>query len=411
MKADKEKPSILFINRAYPPVTGATGRLLHDLARHLVKSGYRVTILSTDPDGKSHKSRGPITLTRVRGADRPSPMGYLGVLWRLYRAARKLPRHDLVVTMSDPPLIYMAGNRIAAAKGSKHIHWCQDVYPDLLPVLGYPISGWLLKALIPRARAAIAGCDKVVTISQCIQRHLVQQGLDIRRTAVIENWPDQELTDERAAPAAPIPEKPLKHRGALRQRRLYSDPAGQRFRILYAGNIGRAHPMGAVIQAARILQKSNPDIELVFVGKGSGFDALTSARSMYNLDNIRLMPPQPRHALKGLMESGDVHLVVMRDDAAGMLLPCKFYSALAVNRPMVFAGPAECDIAKIIVRNNAGKVVKPHDGKALATAIAELRGDADTWFAAQDGTKAALVGRTSKDAFAKWTDMIRLMVS
>ena len=32
------------------------------------------------------------------------------------------------------------------------------------------------------------------------------------------------------------------------------------------------------------------------------------------------------------------------------------------------------------------------------------------WFAAQDGAKAAMKGRTAQDAFAKWTDMIRLMV-
>ncbi|HEY8963806.1 MAG TPA: glycosyltransferase WbuB, partial [Alphaproteobacteria bacterium] len=98
MKPKDKQPSILLINRAYPPVTGATGRLLHDLARHLVRSGYKVTILSTDPKGKSQKSRGPITLSRVKGDDRPSPLGYLGILWRLYRAGVKLPAHDVVVT-------------------------------------------------------------------------------------------------------------------------------------------------------------------------------------------------------------------------------------------------------------------------------------------------------------------------
>ena len=407
----KEKPSILFINRAYPPVTGATGRLLHDLARHMVRGGHRVTILATDPKGASQKSRGPITLARVRGEDRPGAFGYLRILWRLYRAARKLPRHDVIITLSDPPLLYMAGNRIARARKSKHIHWCHDVYPDLLPVLGYPVSGRLLNFLVPRARAQLSACDRVVAISHCIQRHLVSHGLGIRKTSVIENWPDLELTEEKeaAAPSEPV-EKPLPHKATLRKRRLYSDPAGQKFRVLYAGNIGRAHNMDAVIRAARILQKSNPEIEFVFVGKGPGFDALTLARSTHNLDNIRLMPPQPRAWLKGLMESGDLHLVVMRDDVAGMLLPCKFYSALAAARPVIFAGPAEADIAKIIAKTGAGKVVKPHDGKALATAIALLRSDADAWFAAQDGTRAALVGRKPEDAFARWDDLIKTSV-
>jgi hypothetical protein len=100
----------------------------------------------------------------------------------------------------------------------------------------------------------------------------------------------------------------------------------------------------------------------------------------------------------------------MRDDAAGMLLPCKFYSALAVHRPVVFAGPAECDIAKIIAKTGCGRIVKPGDAKSLATTIALYRSDADAWFSAQEGAKSAISGRTHKDAFAKWSDVVRPMV-
>lgn len=107
--------------------------------------------------------------------------------------------------------------------------------------------------------------------------------------------------------------------------------------MLYAGSIGRAHPVDAIVTAARILQKAQPDIELVFVGKGEGFEKLAAAIAQFALDNIRLVPPQPA-ALKGLMESGDIHLVTMRDKSLGLLMPSKFYSALAAARPIVLQG-------------------------------------------------------------------------
>lgn len=404
------RASILIVNRVYPPLRGATGRLMHDLARHFVKAGHRVTILSTA--GKtSRTSRGPITIARLQGREKPGAWGYIAGLWRLYRAMIRLPRHDILITMSDPPMLYVAGMQAARKKKCAHVHWCQDLYPDLLPVLDFDVPPPVLKRAFDIGYRALKSCDCVVAISRCMQRHIVRGGVDMRRTAVIENWPDQELVAPLAKPAPAPEETPLPHADMLRDRRLYSDPAGQKFRVLYAGSLGRAHPVDAIVQAARILHRTQPDIELVFAGKGPGFDVLAQGRSQYGLDNIRLMPPQPRASLRALMESGDVHLVTMRDEAMGMLMPSKFYSGLAVQRPIVFAGPAECDIARLIARHGCGRVVKPHDGKGLATAIALFRTDPEAWFNAHEGAKAALAGRLPSEAFAAWSNVVKKLLN
>lgn len=406
MTAVSTRPSVLIVNRTYPPLRGATGRLLHDVARHFVKTGHRVTILTTTAGKPSVSARGPISIVRVAGVERPGVFDYFKGMYRLYRAMANNPRHDVIITLSDPPLLYILGQRAARKKKCAHIHWCHDLYPDLAPVLGFGVPAGVLRYLTAKGRAAMQECDRVVCISRCMQRYLVRSGIDIRRTTVIENWADQESLEAGDDPVQ-ASKASAKLNQKIRERRLYSDPAGQKFRVLYAGSIGRAHPIDAVVNAARILQKTQPDIELVFVGKGEGFDRLAAARSQYTLDNIRLMPPQPRAALKTLMESGDVHLVTMRDESLGLLLPSKFYSALAAARPIVFAGPAECDIANLVARYGCGRVVKPDDGKSMATSIALYRTDSDAWFSAHEGAKAALRGRMPQDAFAQWSDMVR----
>lgn len=403
----KNRASILIVNRVYPPLRGATGRLMHDLARHFVKAGHKVTVLATHATRTTHSSRGPITISRIRDEGKPGAWGYLKSLWRMYRAIMVTPRHDVLITMSDPPMLYVAGQKAANRKNMSHVHWCQDFYPDLFPALGFDILPRVLDRAFSLSRKALSQTDCVIAISRCMQRHLVRVGIEQRKTAVIENWPDQELVSPSKKPAAPIPEAPLPHKQKLRDRRLYSDPAGQKFRVLYAGTLGRAHPTGIIIQAARILHRSHPDIEMVFAGTGPGYEALAKSRAQHGLDNIRLMPPQPRAALRSLMESGDVHLITMRDEAMGLLMPSKFYSALAAARPIIFAGPAECDIARLVSRHNAGRVVKPHDGKGLATAIALFRTESEVWFSAHEGAKAALTGRLPVDAFALWSSVVK----
>ena len=45
-------PSILFINRVYPPASGATGEMLSDIAEALASRGWEVSILTTGETGE-----------------------------------------------------------------------------------------------------------------------------------------------------------------------------------------------------------------------------------------------------------------------------------------------------------------------------------------------------------------------
>src|SRR5690606_32983651 len=129
--------------------------------------------------------------------------------------------------------------------------------------------------------------------------------------------------------------------------------------------------------------------EFVFVGDGSRYDDLARERTRRGLDNIRLMPYQPPARLREIMESGDVHLVSVKEEAAGFLVPSKLYSALAVGRPCVFIGPAQSEAAKVISDFKAGIVLPQGDAQALAEAIKTLRMNGQAWFEAQAGAASA----------------------
>ena len=102
-----------------------------------------------------------------------------------------------------------------------------------------------------------------------------------------------------------------------------------------------------------------------------------------------MLPYQPASRLKDLMESGDVHLVSMHEQAAGMIVPVKLYSALAVHRPCILVGPALCETAKVIEDFKVGSVIPQGNAKRLAEDIRQLRENSDKWFAAYEGAKAA----------------------
>lgn len=410
-----QKPSVVFFNRVYPSTRGATGRVLRDLARGFARDGWQVTIISSG-SAPSIEKDGPIRVIRVKApVQRKALLAYLNVWVRMWWAGLKLEqRPDLIVTMTDPPLLAVAGDLLARAHKCKHIHWCQDLYPDVLPALGFKLSDGVMNFLRVRSRRAMKRADRVVVIGRCMARHLVRTGLEARRITFIPNWPDQELV-------APDPRtrRPLSGKAAFRAAndgvayeaakpfaKLFQDKE-PKFRVLYSGTLGRAHPVSSILEAAQILGKDRPEIEFVFVGDGPNFERLGQERVRRGLENIRLMPFQPAYRLRELMESGDVHLVSMRDDAHGFIVPSKAYSAVAVARPSILIGPAHSEIGQMLKEFNAGTTVPPGDGRRLAQAILKYRLDGDEWFAAHEGARRASRVYVPHEAIAAWISRAR----
>lgn len=404
------KPSVLLINRVYPPVRGATGRVLRDLAQAFARDGWDVTVLTTAAQSGESQD-GDVHVHRIAARLHKTALNYVWIWFRLLWVALSLPRHQLVVTLTDPPFLVVAGRLISRIKKSTHIHWCQDLYPDILPALGVKPSPFLMRFLQGMSRRSMKSCDRVVAIGRCMARHLVSTGVDMSRLVTIPNWPDLELTAKAEPPSIKVQDAANSNRAraVLKAKPFFVDEE-PKFRVLYAGNIGRAHPVATLLQAAENLLATFPEIEFVFVGEGPGFDALARERASRGLDNIRLLPPQPAARLKDLMESGDVHLISMKHEVMGMLVPSKLYAALAAGRPCVLIGPEQSETARVLKEFGAGQVIPQGNAVALAEAIKTYRLDGDAWFSAQQGALKAAENFTPDGSLASWVKGAREIV-
>jgi colanic acid biosynthesis glycosyl transferase WcaI len=403
-------PRILFINRVYPPHRGATGRMLRDLARACRKQGWRVDVLATGKTRSTYKDTG-VKVHLIRAKQTPSTAIDYAFIWRkLKNAAIKMERPDVVITLTDPPFFAIAGTQVAEHFGVPHIHWSHDVYPDLLPVLGTQLPSLVYKMLRRMMIRSLKNAHSVVTIGDDMMRHLRSSGLQTAQFVTIPNWADPELPKPSGKNKFNI--KSLQS-SVLKNTKEKSKPfenlikSDLKFRVLYAGNTGKAHPIQPILKAAVILNKTHPDIEFTFVGDGPKFNRIAKWRADKQLDNIRLLPYQPKENLREILESGDIHLVSMKSDARALLVPCKFYAALCVSRPCVLIGPDDCEIANVINEHGCGTVVTDDNGKNLARAIAKYRDDGAHWSKAYDGAVQARKAFTHKKSLSLWIKTIR----
>ena len=281
---------------------------------------------------------------------------YLGVIWWL---ARYVKPGDVVVLMTDPPLLQLLNTSIIRIKGGKVINWLQDLFPEIAQRLGaFPGPGCLARLIASWRDRALRTAQLNVVISARMKEYLAGRG--VNNTQLIPNWSNEELIT------------PLAHAdNPLRQEWGLTD----KFTVGYSGNFGRAHGFAEIIEAMTLLS-SHPEIHFLFIGEGAALEQLTADIEKQGLTNASFKPYQPRDALRYSLGVIDLHLVSLQAGMEGLVLPSKLYGVLAAGRPVAFIGDKDGDIAKLVAAEGIGFVIEHGDAAGLAEKIIGVCRDA-----------------------------------
>lgn len=359
---------VCFFNRSYWPDTGATGQLLTELAEDLVSiHGMEVTVVTGYPlsaeAGAAREVRNGVRVCRARGttlrADRFAgrAANYLTYFFSALWLGLRLPRQDVTIALTDPPIIGLAA--LAARPRRGMVFLCQDIFPEVASVLE-DFQSPAVNALLDRLnRFLLARATRTIALGDTMARRLIEgKGADPARVTVIHNWADT------AAIVPSSKQNPFARAHGL----------DRLFVVLHAGNLGMSQNLETVIEAA-VLLRDRRDILLLFIGGGNRQAALEAAVAAHRLDNVRFLPFQPRDQLRWTYASSDLCLVSLKPGLAGYIVPSKLYPILAAGRPYVAAVEAAGEVAELTARHGCGVVVPPGDAAALAGEIRRLSGE------------------------------------
>jgi colanic acid biosynthesis glycosyl transferase WcaI len=348
---------ILLINQFFWPDSSATSQLLTDLARGLTdrghevyaisaESGYNVTAVGDPPPGIHIY---PVKSSRFSRGRIGRLVSYLSFYVTATLRALTVPRPDLVVTLTTPPLVSLLGTILKTLRGTRHFIWEMDVYPDVAIDLNYFKAG----GIIDRVTGALADysrrrADGIVALGECMKQRLIGRGIDAKRIFIADNWAD-------GAAIQPVPRD--------------GDPA--QLVLLYSGNLGLAHDVETLTGAALAL-KGDARFRFLFVGSGGRRQELADFATAHDLRSIELRPYVERSSLGESLSAGDIGLVTQRDVCCGSVVPSKVYGLLAAGRPILFVGPRQATPALIIDQFNCGWQVDCGDVSGLTQLLLHL---------------------------------------
>ena len=337
----------LLLNQTFYPDVVATAQHLSELAAELVKRGHEVTVVTGRHAYENRQvtfapreNWSGVEIHRVysTGYQRKTKwrraLDFASFMVSCWIRLCTLPRHDVVVALTTPPLISFLGAWRAWLWGARFCYWVMDLNPDEAIAAGWLKADSLLAHILERmSRFSLRRAHLVIALDHFMKDRLVAKQISAESIIVIPPWSHDDIVRLDAA-------------GRSQFRKTHA--LENKFVVMYSGNHSPVHPLETLLRAAENLKDKN-EITFCFIGGGSEFERVQKWASARNANAVCL-PYLPLNQLAASLSAADAHVVVMGSAFVGLVHPCKIYNILAVGAPGLYIGPQPSHVTEILER-------------------------------------------------------------
>lgn len=259
-------------------------------------------------------------------------------------------RADVIYCYHPPLTSGLAAALASRVRGIPLVYDIQDMWPDTLAATGMVRNQTLLNLVGRLCLLVYRQASAITVLSQGFKRVLIERGVPADKISVVINWCEEEKI--LASPAGMTPEL-----------------SGDGFIVLFAGTMGRAQALDAVIGAARIVQEQEPIVRFVFIGGGVDVPRLREVAG--DATNVVFLPPVPMDQVAAYLTNADALLVHLRKDPLfEITIPSKTQAYMATGKPLIMA--VRGDAATLVEESASGVVAQPEDERSIADAVLKL---------------------------------------
>lgn len=361
---------VLLVAQYFKPESVGAAIWIHQLATDLVSRGHRVTMLTGFPNYPDRVIfegyRGKVFLReQIDGVDVIRTYIYASpneAMWsRLlnfgsFCASAALgglaaPRPDVIYCLIPPLPLGLSAEFLGLAKRAPVVINVQDIYPDLAVALGFLRNRLAIRFFEFIERLIYRWATAIVVISDGFKENLLGKGVPAKKIHVVPNWADPDFIRPG------LKDNPFRRRLGL----------GDRFTLIYSGNLSHNSNVEPVIEAAEVLQ--NEPFAFVIVGDGVRKTDLERKAREKKLKNVWFLPFQPLVDYPQVLTAADMNLVTLNTQAAMASVPSKVFKMMASGRPVLAIAANGTEVHRLVTQANCGLCVSPDDAVGLAKAL------------------------------------------
>jgi colanic acid biosynthesis glycosyl transferase WcaI len=405
---DALNPSIFVLYHYLPPDDVVSAVHLGDLCAGLAKRGWQVSAFPTVwgcrnenirfahreewQDVQIHRLWRP-RFQQSSGLGRLLNAAWMIARWSLLACSGR-ERPDVLLVGTDPILsVLVARFWKVVSPRTEIVHWCFDLYPEAAIADGLlSADGLFAQFLGSLLRPAYRACSVIADIGPCMSHLLAKYASNARRVTCVP-WALEE------------PNAPLDINRAEREEVFGTTSLA----LLYSGNFGRAHSYSEILQLIEKLTVCGA--RLAFSVRGNREAELRRAAAKRRLD-VRFVPFAAEERLAARLACTDVHVVSLRSEWTGMVVPSKFFGALSVGRPVLFAGSPESAVGQWIRLFKVGWVLSEENIDEVAAALIQYSRSPEEQAAMRENCFRVYQQHFSKHIqIDKWHSLLRSLLT
>ncbi|MBT3336618.1 MAG: glycosyltransferase family 4 protein [Anaerolineae bacterium] len=358
---------ILIIHQAFAAINEPGGTRHHELARHLVQRGHRVTIIASPvsyltgaSSEQEETAEEDITIIRayVYRAHNKSfvhrVFAFLSFMASSFIAGLRVKNVDLVWGTSPPIFQGVTAWALARLKRVPFLLEIRDLWPAFAIAVGVLTNKTLISASEWLERFLYRNADRVMVNSPGYTDHV--RDLGAKHVELIPNGADVRMFDSAKKTVDSIQSSTVK----------------MSFSILYAGAHGMSNDLGLVLDAAKILE--DDAVEIVLLGDGKEKANLQARAKEMALQNVIFLPSVPKSEMADALAKADACLAILKPiEWYKATYPNKVFDYMAASKPVVLA--IDGVVREVVDAAGCGIFAEPGNAKALAGAMMTLAKD------------------------------------
>ncbi|MDP9171682.1 MAG: glycosyltransferase family 4 protein [Acidobacteriota bacterium] len=337
---------ILLVNQTFYPDVASTAQHAGDLAAQLVASGHELTVVSSrraydNPQRifpanevwKGVRIRRIGSLGLGKTAKWRRALDFASFLIRCTVQLALLPKFDVVIAMTSPPLVAFIASLFSSWKGGRLVYWVMDLNPDEALAAGWLRENSMAARVLQRiSNYTFRRSARVIVLDRFMKARVLEKGVDAAVIDTIPPWSHDDAVQNDVG-------------GREKFRREHG--LEDKFVVMYSGNHSPCHPLESLVDAAQRLA-DRKSIAFCFIGGGSEHAKVRALAEARGLGNVLCLPYQPIDRLSASLNSADMHAVVMGNPFVGIVHPCKIYNVLRLGKPVLYIGPREGHIPDMV---------------------------------------------------------------
>ena len=228
----------------------------------------------------------------------------------------------------------------------------QDLWPDTLIATGMINNKKVLNVINFFCKFVYKAASEIVVLSPGFKQRLIERNVPSEKITVIYNWCDEKSISEY-------------------QPCSFNLPNNNKLNLVFAGNLGFAQGLDAIIDAAKILMEKKVPVNIVFIGDGVSKESAIEKVRISQIDNVFFIPRVPMNQVGDLLHKADMLLVHLNEnDLFKITIPSRTQAYLATGKPIVMG--VSGDASNLIFESDAGVVCEPNNANSLSDAIIKI---------------------------------------